>query len=277
VHENGAAASFARIIAGPGIGYDEDAHEGKVDFTATCDGLLTIDRDMLRAFNLVPGVMCATRQGDILVEAGRKLAGCRAIPLYLARKDFSRALAALGEGPMLQVHPLRAAKAGVLVTGTEVFQGLIEDKFIPVISGKLRELGSETAMTDIVPDDREAIAAAALKMVEGGCDIIITTAGLSVDPDDVTRQALVDAGLSDALYGAPVLPGTMTLVGRIGEVQVLGVPACALFFKTTSLDLILPRLLAGQTVTRNDLVGLAEGGYCLNCRRCTFPKCPFGK
>lgn len=277
VHENEAALAFARAMAGAGIGYDEEPHEGKVDFTATCDGLLTINREVLRTFNLVPNVMCATRQGDIPVENGRKLAGCRAIPLYLSRLDFSRAMAALGEEPLLEVHPLRVAKAGILVTGTEVFQGFIEDKFIPIITRKLKDLGSAVHMTDIVPDDREAIAASAKKMLDGGCDIIITTAGLSVDPDDVTRHALNDAGLTDAQYGAPVLPGTMTLVGRMGEAQVLGVPACALFFKTTSLDLILPRLLAGRPVTRNDLARLAEGGYCLNCRRCTFPKCPFGK
>jgi formylmethanofuran dehydrogenase subunit E len=55
------------------------------------------------------------------------------------------------------------------------------------------------------------------------------------------------------------------------------VPACALFHKTTSLDLLLPRLLTGQELTRRDLADLAEGGYCLGCKTCTFPKCPFGK
>ena len=74
----------------------------------------------------------------------------------------------------------------------------------------------------------------------------MTTAGLSVDPDDVTRQGLMDAGATDMLYGAPILPGAMTLLARIGGVQVMGVPACALYFKTTSFDLLLPRLLAGS-------------------------------
>ena len=114
-------------------------------------------------------------------------------------------------------------------------------------------------------------------MLDAECDLIITTAGLSVDPDDVTRQGLLDAGLGELLYGAPVLPGAMTLVGRIGDAQVLGVPACALFHKTTSLDLLLPRLLAGQRLTRADLARMAEGSFCLNCKSCTFPKCPFGK
>ena len=67
------------------------------------------------------------------------------------------------------------------------------------------------------------------------------------------------------------------MLARAGDVQVIGVPACALFFKTTSLDLVLPRMLAGQTLTRKDLTAFADGGYCMECKTCTFPKCPFGK
>ncbi|WP_147820115.1 FmdE family protein [Salidesulfovibrio onnuriiensis] len=277
VHEDEVAEAFARRMAGPGVEYDLPAHEGKINFRASCDGLLTVDRERLEAFNLVPDVMCATRQGDTVVQRGKNLAGTRAIPLYLSLRNLSKALAVLGEEPLFSVLPLRKARVGVLVTGTEVFQGLIEDKFIPVVTSKVHALGSEVVATDVAPDDRAAIADRVRGLLDKGVDLIVTTAGLSVDPDDVTRPALVDAGLEDFLYGAPVLPGAMTLVGRIRDVQVLGVPACALFYKTTSLDLLLPRLLAGRTVSRRDLARLAEGGFCLGCRTCTFPKCPFGR
>jgi len=100
---------------------------------------------------------------------------------------------------------------------------------------------------------------------------------LSVDPDDVTRQGLVDAGCTDLLYGAPILPGAMTLLSRIGDVQVMGVPACGLFHKTTSFDILLPRLLAGLTITRKDLAALGHGGLCLDCQPCIYPACSFGK
>ena len=83
--------------------------------------------------------------------------------------------------------------------------------------------------------------------------------------------------MTDALHGAPILPGAMTLIGRIDGVQVMGVPACALFFKTTSLDILLPRLLAGVTITRRDLARIGEGGVCLQCNTCTYPKCTFAK
>ena len=114
-------------------------------------------------------------------------------------------------------------------------------------------------------------------MLDAGCDLIVTTAGMSVDPDDVTRAALMDAGLHNDLYGVPVLPGTMSLVGKMRAADVIGVPACALFYKTTAFDLILPRVLAGQALTRKDLAKFGEGGFCMACKSCSFPKCPFGK
>jgi formylmethanofuran dehydrogenase subunit E len=277
VHENDAALAFARRMAGPGIAFKDTPREVKIDFHASCSGLLQIDLDALERFNLTPNVMCATRQNHAVIEGGRLVAGTRAIPLFLSRENFSRAMAALGERPLLAIKPLRQAKVGVLVTGTEVFQGLIEDRFAPLIRAKAEALGSTIVGEEFAPDDRQAIAQSVGKLLGLGADLIVTTAGLSVDPDDVTRSGLDDAGLTDALHGVPLLPGAMTLLGRIGHVQVLGVPACALFFKTTSLDVLLPRLLAEIPITRLDLTRLAEGGLCLQCNACTYPKCTFAK
>jgi formylmethanofuran dehydrogenase subunit E len=277
VHENEAALAFARAMAGDGVTYSTPPREGKVNLVAARDGLLKVDVDRLEMFNLVPGVMCACRQAYSLVSQGRPLGGTRAIPLFLPRVNFERALAILSDVPLFQILPLNPARVGILVTGTEVFLGLVEDKFIPIITAKVEKLGCWVVKSLIVPDDLQAIRRGLEELLDSGADLLVTTAGLSVDPDDVTRQGLLDAGAADMLYGAPVLPGAMTLLARIGTVPVLGVPACALYFKTTSMDLLLPRLLAGLTITRADLARLANGGFCLDCKVCTFPKCPFGK
>jgi len=277
VHENEAARSFARSMAGSGTRVSDAPREGKMNVFADHDGMLLVDETRLEAFNSVPGVMCATRHNHVLVKAGMPLAGTRAIPLYLPRNIFLKAMAVLNDKPLFEVRELKKARVGVLVTGTEVFQGLVEDKFVPIISSKVQALGSQVAETRIVPDDREAMAQSVRELLHGGVDLIITTAGLSVDPDDVTRLGLEDAGATDLLYGAPILPGAMTLLARVGTVPILGVPACALYFKTTSLDLILPRLLAGVDITRADLARMGLGSFCLECLTCTFPKCPFGK
>lgn len=277
VHEDDAAEGFAERMAGSGVYRSQQPKEGKISFYAEREGLLRIDRDKLIRFNLVPNVMCASRQMNLVVEKDKPFAGCRAIPLYLSREDYSRALAALDTEPLFEVLPLKEASVGVLVTGTEVFQGVIADKFRPIVASKVQKLNCEVTVSEIVPDDRSAIAGSVQRMLEAGVDLIVTTAGLSVDPDDVTRDGLVDAGMQDMLYGAPILPGAMTLLGRIGETRIMGVPACALFFKSTSFDLLLPRVLAGVEITRKDLASMAEGGFCLGCKSCTFPKCPFGK
>ena len=187
----------------------------------------------------------------------------------------------LGDEPLFRVLPLRQAKVGILVTGTEVFQGIIEDKFIPVITAKVAAFGCTVVKAVIAPDTQEAIMQAVADIRAAGADLLVTTGGLSVDPDDITRQALLASGLRDVLHGVPVLPGTMSLLGTMpaakGTMQVLGVPACALYFKTTFLDFALPRVLANREIARSELARMGEGGYCLGCRVCTYPKCSFGK
>ena len=284
VHENDVAEAFAARMAGPGVTYELPPHEGKIDFAAEYDGLLTVDYKKLEQFNLVPEVMCATRQDATMVHKGKKFAGTRAIPLFLERRHLGAALSVLGNEPLFTVTPLRHARFGVLVTGTEVFNGLIEDKFLPVMTRKAAYYGCEVACSAIVPDDEDRIVEEVERMKAQGIDLLVTTGGMSVDPGDVTRPALIKAGLTDMLYGMPALPGTMAMVGRIvheaaprGEIQVMGVPACALFFKNTVFDLLLPRLLAGRRITRAELARIGEGGYCLSCSVCTYPKCAFGK
>ena len=277
VHENEAAETLARRMAGAGVTYRLPPPEGKIDFEADRDGLFSVDVERMRRFNMIPDVMVASRQDATLVGKGGRLAGTRAIPLHISRERLGEALAVLGERSLFEVLPLRQARIGVLVTGTEVFQGIIEDRFIPVITAKARQYGCSVVRSVIVPDDADRIAEAVAEIQEAGADLLVTTGGLSVDPDDLTRQALIRAGLRDVLHGMPVLPGTMCLVGRMDAMQVIGVPACALYYKTTILDLLLPRLLAGREITRGELSRLGDGGYCLGCKICTYPKCWFGK
>lgn len=277
VHEDDCAKAFGRGLAGDGVDIAGEIREGKANLVAARDGLLTVDEAALEAFNLLPGVMAATRHHGSVVRKGAHLAGTRAIPLFLPRTDFEKAAGMLEHGPVLSVLPMRRARAGILVTGTEVFSGLIEDRFAPIVTGKLTALGSEIGDTLIVPDDREAVRDGVHSLMEAGCDLIVTTAGLSVDPDDVTRHGLMDAGAEDMRHGIPVLPGAMTLLARIGSVQILGVPACALFYKTTSMDILLPRLLAGLNPDRKELAALGHGSLCQECKTCRYPRCPFGK
>jgi formylmethanofuran dehydrogenase subunit E len=277
IHEDPAALAFAQEMAGEGVYFQEIPREGKITLSAETAGLFEVDTIRLEAFNRVPNVMCASRKRYELLAKGESLAATRAIPLYLEKANFYRAMAVLRPGPLFKVLPLRQARVGILVTGTEVFRGLIKESFIPIIESKVRKYGGEVVEAIIRPDDREAIKKGIFRLLDSGVDLIVTTAGLSVDPDDVTRQGLMDAGCTHMLYGTPILPGAMTLLAKIGDVQIMGAPACGLHHPTTAFDLLLPRLLAGLSITRQDLAAMGHGAFCRNCRSCIFPNCSFGR
>lgn len=260
VHEDEAALAFVKAMAGGGVTFTKSPKEGRADLMASRNGLLVVDEKRLEMFNLIPGVMCASCLSFSEVVRGQTLAGTRAIPLFLPKTTLIKAMNVLGDTPLFEVMPLHQARVGILVTGGEVYKGVVEDKFIPIIRNKVEKYRCQVVDALIVPDDRQAIKNGVKRLLNSGADLIVTTAGLSIDPDDVTRQALLDAGVTDMLHGIPILPGTMTLMGHIGSVQVIGVPACALYFKKTSFDLLLPRMLAGLTITRHTLAHLGHGG-----------------
>lgn len=278
IHENDAALLMAAAAAGSGTEYSDDVHEGKVGIKAAHDGLLKIDKEALLRFNLLGEVMCATLHDNTPVKQGEQVAALRLIPLVGERSLVERAAAIAAEGAKLvRVLPLTQVKAGLVITGSEVFYGRIEDKFEAVLRGKLAALGSEVVRVGFAPDDAALIAAEIRLCLEAGAELVITSGGMSVDPDDVTRAGIREAGTEDIVYGTPVLPGAMFLCGRIGQAAVLGLPACGMFHKITVFDLVLPRILAGERLSREDFAAMGHGGLCRNCTICHYPVCNFGK
>jgi molybdenum cofactor synthesis domain-containing protein len=278
IHENEAATLLAQALAGKGVEYTEHPVEGKITITAGIDGLLRINKDSLFQFNLLGEVMCATLHDNTPVKKGEIVAATRLIPLVTSRKLVEKAAAvALIENPVVEVIGLPQKKVGLVITGSEVFYGRIEDRFEQVLREKLELLGSEVSIVSLAPDDKDSIGAEIIKCIEHGAECIITSGGMSVDPDDVTREGILKAGAKNVVYGTPVLPGAMFLVGEIGKVPVLGLPACGMYHKITVFDLILPRILTGQKIGRTELAELGHGGLCRNCPTCRYPVCDFGK
>jgi hypothetical protein len=279
IHENEAARLMADAMAGEGVVTSGRPTEGKLNLLAAHDGLLKVNIEALYRFNLLGEVMCATLHDNTPVSKGEQVAATRLIPLIAERRLVEQAAAiARDAGGLLRVRQLRAARAGLVITGSEVFHGRIKDSFAPVLQDKLGKLGSKVVKVAFAPDDAKLIAAEITACIkEEEADLIITSGGMSVDPDDVTRAGIIKAGATDICYGTPVLPGAMFLTGRIGQVPVLALPACGMFHKITVFDLILPRVLCGETITREDMARLGHGGLCRNCKSCQYPVCGFGK
>lgn len=276
VHENEAALRIASKAAGNGIRLTDPA-EGKIELIADMDGLLKIDRERLYELVSQDEIMFATIHDNIVVRKGEKLAGTRIIPLFVPEDIMQKAEAVLADEPIIKIIPLKEMKVGVVTTGSEVYSGLIKDAFGPVLVKKFGALGSKVEKQLFADDDEEMIADCIRQLVDEGMDIIGITGGMSVDPDDRTPSGIRKAGGEVISYGAPVLPGAMFMLSYIGDVPVVGLPGCVMYSRTSVFDLIVPRLLAGERVTKADINKLAVGGLCLNCEKCTYPVCGFGK
>jgi len=278
LHEDDAALRLAQALSGPGVHFDPNPAEGKIALKSSFRGLLKVDVEALTAFNMVEDVTCSSRHSNIVVEEGETLAATRAIPLIIEEKTLEKAVdIARCAGGIFTVQPFSRPETGLIITGNEVYSGRIDDKFAPILKKKVNNFGCHVRETQFQPDDRARISRAIQELLDKGVELILVAGGMSVDPDDVSRLAIADAGAQDVVYGSPVLPGAMFLYGRFQEVPILGLPACVLFYRATVLDLILPRVLAGERITRQDLAALAHGGLCLNCETCRYPVCPFGK
>jgi molybdenum cofactor synthesis domain-containing protein len=277
LHEDEAASRIAKVVAGEGISLSEPS-EGKISMYANCRGLLKIDVAKLNKINSIEQIICATIHQNQVVEKEQLVAGTRVIPLVIEEEKIRFVEAVCGQEPIITVKRLQGKKVGIVSTGSEIYHGRIKDKFGPVVQDKVENYNCEVLGQCIVDDNVEMITEAIKHFLDMGAELIIATGGMSVDPDDVTPLAIKKTGAHIVSYGAPVLPGAMFLLAYLdGKIPILGLPGCVMYSKTTIFDLILPRVLVGEFLSKDDLSALGHGGLCTGCSNCTFPACPFGK
>lgn len=276
LHENDGAEILRQICQGEGMEASE-VKEGKIELTATRDGLLKVNRERLNRINGLGEIVIASRHGDFPVKRGDKIAGMRVVPLVISQEKMKQARK-LGEGePLFQILPFQLRTAAIVTTGSEVYCGRIQDAFTPVVGQKLAEYGIQTVGKELCNDDSAMIEEAIRKWQENKVDMIVCIGGMSVDPDDRTPLAIRHCAEETVTYGAPVLPGAMFMLAYKGETALMGLPGCVMYAKRTVFDLVLPRIAAKDRMTVEDFTRMGEGGLCLSCPVCTFPNCGFGK
>lgn len=276
IHENDGAIFLKDISAGDNLEFSE-IKEGKIDFMASTDGMLKIDVDTLFKLNCIDDIMMATLHNNFEVKKGNKVAGTRVIPLLIEEEKLKEAKKIVGDNKIVNVVPFKPKKVGIVTTGNEVYHKRIVDKFGPVIKNKVSKYDCEILGQAICPDDKEVIKKAIKDFINQGAELICCTGGMSVDPDDVTPTAIKETGANLVTYGSPILPGAMFLLAYYGEVPIMGIPGCAMYNKTTVFDVILPRVLIDEKLTKADIAAYGHGGLCMNCEVCTYPACNFAK
>ncbi len=275
VHEDEAGTRIARLFCRR---YMEMAppKEGKVVMKSKVNGLFYVDIEALYAVNRVKDIMVSSLPNRYPVKAGDSIATFRIVPLYFKEKALARFEKAFRGRRVIRIAPFRKVSVGIIATGSEVYEGRVPDRS-DIVDKKLGYYGASVIGRKVVTDDIDMISDAILEFVEKGADVVITTAGLSVDPDDVTKEGIEATGARTIFYGTPIAPGAMFLAARLGKTYILGAPACVYFNRYTALDIVLARILAGETVRRSDVTSLAYGGMCMQCDVCHYPACYFGK
>jgi molybdopterin biosynthesis enzyme MoaB len=277
VHESEAAQRIAVAASAEELILTE-VLEGKVNIKAAARGLLKINKQAQYEVNRLGKMALVSLHDNTLVEKSQIVAASKIIPLTIEREEIEKAEQICRQNsPIIDVKPLFPLKTGIIITGSEVYYGRIKDKFGDMLKAKICLYGGEVLDIQFAPDETEFIHKLILEEIEKGAQVVLVSGGMAVDADDVTPKAIENASTEVITYGIPLLPGAMCMIAYHNQVPIIGIPACAMYNKTTVLDIIYPRVLAKEHLTRDDIISLGHGGLCLNCAECRYPVCPFGK
>lgn len=276
VHEDEAALIMSPLLAGENIDYDQEPREGKISFYAAIDGLFKLEAAKIIAINRLGIPSLPTIHNNFVVKRGKQVAAFRIIPLTCKPELIDDCRTLLDGASAFTVKPFTRLQAALIVTGNEVYSGRIEDRFTAVVEKKLSAFGGELTAKTIMPDDGEKIREKIVEFHEQA-DVLILTGGTSVDPDDATKAAMINAGVELLQAGNPIQPGNNFTLGYLAGKPVCAIPAAALFFKITAFDIFLPRFIADDPVTVDELAAASIGGLCHFCEICRYPICPFGR
>lgn len=270
LHESEAGARLARAVAGPGIEMRGPV-ESQYTLLAETRGLLRVDAERLFAVNSLDGISVLTRFDNQPVDAGDELAGVKVTPLVMPLATIEAAERICREGPPLRVLPFTPRRVAALVL--ERVDQRARDRFQAALEHKLAWYGSElVAIGEARSGDR--YVEALQDVLEAAPDLIMAAGASSLDPLEPLFGALDAVGAQIVKHGVPVHPGSLFWIAYIGPVPLFGLSSCEMFSNRTILDLVLPRLFAGEPIDRDDLARLGHGGMLGREMAFRFP--PYG-
>lgn len=260
LHEEEAVLKLGEYVAGNNVSVSL-GEEGKAVLKSSARGLLKIKSSCLERINSTGVFVIVTRRKGIAVNEGDVVGIVDLIPLTVPKDYMEHLLTDLKDcESAIEVSSFHKLRVGVVVTGTEVFEGLVEDKASPVVENKILEYGGLVAGVIKVPDDSTRIKDAITKFLRE-CDAVIVTGGMSVDPTDLTPRSIAEVADEVVIYGIPIKPNTMSMVAYAQGKPVIGVSSSIIYYKTWNiLDVLMPWVMAKEKISREYLVGLGEGG-----------------
>ncbi len=265
VGENDAAGRIARSVCGERVRLTKP-NVGRVNLLASERGVLRIDASRLSRINECEGITLATLPSHTVVQPRKIAATIKIIPFALPETVMCEAEAIAAEnGPVIQLYPLRLRKVALVLSSSPSAKERVTSDFVPPLQARIEGLGSKLRSVDFVPlEDEEgeiALAQTIQERAAEGAEVIILAGETAImDRLDIAPRAVERAGGQVACYGAPVDPGNLLMLAYLDKVPIVGAPGCVRSQKTNVIDWVLPPLLAGDCLSRKDIIQMGHGG-----------------
>jgi molybdenum cofactor cytidylyltransferase len=261
VGEEEAARRIARACEGPGL-RPMPAAGGRVNFLADGAGVFLVEPDRLAQLNRLPGVTLATLTRGSVVRARQIVASLKIIPFALPEAIVAQAEALLQDNsPLMGVYPFQPRRVALILSGhSAVWPRLIADFEAP-LRERVDACGGIWLGTQTVRHEEAELARAMEAALRQGADFLILAGETAImDEEDIAPRAIRRIGGTVEAFGAPVDPGNLLLIAYRGEVPILGAPGCARSRHRNVVDWVIPRLMAGLRLTREEIATMGHGG-----------------
>jgi molybdenum cofactor cytidylyltransferase len=274
IGENDAAQRVTRAVCGVNA-QTTKPNVGRVNLPATELSVLRVDASRLALINACEGITLATLPSHSVIPPRKIAATIKVIPFALPEAVVSEAERIAADGSLIvELYPLRRRNAALILSSSPFVKSRVMRDFVPAIQERIENLGSVLHTVDFVPLEDETGEIALAKMIQArvaeGAELIILAGETAImDRFDIAPRAIERSGGEVVSYGAPVDPGNLLMLAYLDGVPILGAPGCVRSRKTNVIDWVLPPLLAGDHLSRRDIIHLGHGGLLED-----FPKRP---
>ena len=273
LHEDEAALRLAKAIAGPGLEV-RGPNQSRLDLVAATDGVVNVRIGELERVNRLDPLEVFTVYDGQVVERGDLVASVKVAPHLVdaAVVEAGARIAGFGSQPIVWVGPFVARRVGIVVK--ESIRATARERFEASVRAKVEGLGSEIIDIVYIEDDADAVETAVGRFTRGvdTANLVLTAGSASTDPEDAFFVAIAALGGRVVRRGVPSHPGSMLWLARVGGTSILGLPTCGAYSKATAVDLLLPRLLAGEPASEATVAKLGHGGILTRDQRFRFPR-----
>lgn len=265
IDENEAAHRIAQAAKGLGLRLSGPS-TGRANLYSEYLGLLRVDVPRLNQLNLLSGITLATLPENMALRPDKMAATLKVLPyavpeaIVIAAEQIVRS-----DGPLLYLDPLPSRKVGLILSGSPAAKERTMRTFQRALNDRLEALGSTIEQVAYVPLEDEHGEMELVRQLrdqyEQGLDLIILAGETAImDRHDIAPRAVESAGGEVTCFGAPVDPGNLLMLAYLDQKPILGAPGCARSPKDNIVDLVLPRLLVGDQLSKADIVAWGHGG-----------------